>query len=790
MLAAPLADDPFDAPNMPTPEEMRQKMVEAAGAVVDRLHALAQEQVTHKKPIEMRWLEDLRAFAGLYDEITADRLNSSDRDGEARSRAYINMARPKTNAWRARLADLLFPADDRNYGINPTPVPELEDGARMVAKESAELHEKAEQAVERANRAAAAGDPAAAAAEAAEAEQSGMLAKKLEENEKLARAELEVARRRADAMAREIDDQLTECQYPARSRDAIDDACKLGVGILKGPLTANRPRRKWATMPGETNVYQLQTNPDPRPEYRRVDPWSFFPDMMAATIDDAEFTFERHLPTKRDLRKLARTLGFDKDAVRALVSDEQPDRGGSNNDLDYLSQLRAITGETQAVTGRYVLWEYRGNLECDEICHLMRATGNVEGAAAFEAAYDPLDEHMVVIYFCRGRVLKIDTDYVLDSGESLYSVFQFERGEGSMMSAIGVPRMMLPALRVLNGAWRMMIDNGALSSGPQVVIDKTMVEPEDGSWKMRPRKVWLKKTSMGGQGGQNAPFEVFNIPMNQAQLAGIIELALKFIDEETALPLIAQGEQGSHITQTMGGMTMLFNSANVIFRRVVKNWDDDMTTPIIRRIYDWNMQFSDKDDIKGDMQVEARGTSVLLVREMQSQQLMQIATNWSAHPVIGAAIKLHDVLRMTFQSLSLNPDDVLLSKDDFEKKIADLAASQAQSPETIRAMATIETAKIDAASRKLDGEVQLQIAGIRRETALMELAEESKMSVEKLGAMLGMKNLELASKERSLAAEIGTEREMAAEARARGERPTGSGGAISAGTMADGQVAA
>ncbi|WP_337846810.1 hypothetical protein [Sphingomonas sp.] len=756
--------------------EMRQRIHEAAEGVVSRLQTLADEQVRKKKPIEERWLEDLRAYNGLYDPETETLFRSN----PERSRAFVNMPRTKTNAWRARLADLLFPADDRNWGINPTPVPELENSAKRAVEEAERLHAEAEAAAEEANRAAAMQDPQGQVAALNDGASKGALAIAMIQHEAEARRTMEEAKRRSEGMAREIDDQLTESKYPARCRDVIDDGCKLGVGVLKGPLTANRPRRSWKRAEG--NVYELTSSPDPRPEYRRVDPWSFFPDMNASTPDEWEFTFERHLPTKKELRKLTRTLDFDKDAVRDLLKNEGPDRFGSNDNMHYLSQLRALQGE-EAISGRYVLWEYHGPLEVEDITHLLRSLGRDEEAVEFEEQHDPLDEHLVVIYFCNGRVLKMSTDYVLDSGESLYSVFQFEKGEGSVMSAIGVPRMAMNSFRALNGAWRMTLDNAALSVGPQIAIDKTQVEPEDGSWRLTPRKVWIKK---GSDANANAKaFDIFNIPANQAQLAGIIELALKFIDEETSLPLIAQGEQGQHITQTLGGMSMLFNSANVVFRRVVKNWDDDLTTPVIRRSYDWNMQFSAKDEIKGDMQIEARGTSVLLVREIMSQQLIMIAQTWSQHPVMGVALKLYDAMRMAVQSLSINPDDILEPKDEFEKRLKKMQEDQAgqQSPDIIRAQAAIEAAKIQAESRAADGQVQLQIAELRRETELIGLASKGEIELEKLRAMLGMKKLETDSAERKLAAEIGVEQQMAAEARARGEEPTGSGGAVSAGTV-------
>jgi hypothetical protein len=81
------------------------------------------------------------------------------------------------------------------------------------------------------------------------------------------------------------------------------------------------------------------------------------------------------------------------------------------------------------------------------------------------------------------------------------------------------------------------------------------------------------------------------------------------------------------------------------------------------------MQFNPKEEIKGDMQVEARGTSALLVRELQSANLMAIAERWSSHPVLGLALKVYDALRMALQSLSINPDDVLGTRDEFEAKL-------------------------------------------------------------------------------------------------------------------------
>ena len=48
--------------------------------------------------------------------------------------------------------------------------------------------------------------------------------------------------------------------------------------------------------------------------------------------------------------------------------------------LNYLGNLRDITGEGEGIKGRYVMWEYHGPLECEEIAALLRASGDEEAA--------------------------------------------------------------------------------------------------------------------------------------------------------------------------------------------------------------------------------------------------------------------------------------------------------------------------------------------------------------------------------------------------------------------------
>lgn len=730
------------------------KVLEAARPIIGRLSKLADEQVRAKAMIELRWLEDILLYAGKYDATTTAELAN-----EQRSQAFVKLTRHKTNSWAARLGDILFPTDDKNWGIKPTPVPKLVDDAKAAI-------EKAKKAVEAANESA---DPA-------QQERIKEIAESFADAARKTQAEVEEANNRCKRMEKAIEDQLVESDYVGQCRIVIEDGCKLGTGILKGPMTSQRLRAQWREEDGD---WQLKSSPDPLPEFRRVDPWHYFPDMSAQRPGEGEFDFERHLPTRRDLKRLAKKLNFNKEAVGRLL--EEGPKALNVGEVDHLVKLRTISEEGDPLSERYVMWEFHGALECDEICMLLRALGQDEKAERFERTKDPLDDYRVIVHFCNNEVLKIAPEYPLDSGETLYSVWNFQRGETSMFG-LGVPNMMADSQRALNSAWRMMLDNAGLAVGPQVLINRSYVTPADGSWSLRPLKIWYL-SSTAGINPNVKPFEQFEITINQQALAGIIELAKAFIDEETGMPTIAQGEQGA-TTQTLGGMSILFNSANVIFRRIVKAWDDDLTKPTIRRAYDWNMQFNPDNTVKGDMQVDARGTSVLLVREIQSQTLMNIMTNWSTHPVIGpwfAAKKggLRPGLEKTLQTLMITPDDLLATEDEYQTYIRQQQEAQGDEPSDPNAI-KMQIAQMQFEHQKamgeLDANTRRAVAEMQLEAAVMRTSAETGMSEAEVRAKFDIEGMKIDSAERKHAVDIAVEERRAAEAKAEGESPTSATG--------------
>lgn len=668
----------------------------------EKLRKRRDELITERTPIEARWVDNYRQYHGQYDTVTEAKLVKQDR-----STIFVNVTRPKTKIGEAQLTDMLFPNDENNWGIKPTPVPDLVN--RLASSKPATLDEQGTEY---------------------EYADTGETVTESD----AAKVQLEEAQRRARDMEQEITDQLIECDYNAQARKAIHYAAMLGTGILCGPEVEARIRRRWSSAEGG---YALSFEVDPRPRVRHVYPWDFFPDMSASVIAEAEGIYERSYMSKRQVAKLQRRPGFIKENIEKVLLDSPQD---TQSHSDYVDQLRSLAGLATGIRdNRYEIWKFTGPVSREMLEAAFEKAGvDPEGLLESDAAtYDG------VVYFCGEHVLKATVN-PMESEDWPYSVFCWAEDDMCIFG-YGIPELAKNSQSIINTAWRMMLDNAGRSAGPQIVRNRKNVVPNDGEDNIYPWKVWdlLSPTMTVG----NA-FGVFNFDNNQASIERIFALGKQLLDEEVGLPMIAQGEQGD-ITPTLGGMSMLMNAANTDRRRQVKSWDDDVTKPMIRRFYDWNMQFSKREEIKGDMEVEARGTSALLIRETQAQNMIMLIDKYANNPVIGPLLKLAPALRKSVQALHLSEDDVI--KDD--KTIeAEAKAAQEQGVddpkmalEQFKADKDLEVEKLRQAGKQqeqaFERETRIMLAQadmaksqMSYQTEVLRLAQEKDLRLEEIAA--------------------------------------------------------
>jgi hypothetical protein len=81
------------------------------------------------------------------------------------------------------------------------------------------------------------------------------------------------------------------------------------------------------------------------------------------------------------------------------------------------------------------------------------------------------------------------------------------------------------------------------------------------------------------------------------------------------------------------------------------------------------MQFNPDKRSRATCRSTRAGLSVLLVREIQSQNLLNVVTNWSVHQVLGPWIKVRPSMVKTLQTMMVTPDDVIYTQDEFDENL-------------------------------------------------------------------------------------------------------------------------
>lgn len=706
--------------------------------------------------VEKRWLEDIDQYNGR-DEATKQTASMMDTveqgglpaTGQAtkpqRSTVFVNITRPKTNAAEARLANMLLPTDDRNWGIKPTPDPKLTEQALKEAEQTARQNQQVQ---------APAGAPGVQ--QPAQMPPMAPMAQAMQGAGVLpatAQQKLDIASKRASAMQDKIDDQLNESDYNGQLRLMIHDSAMIGTGIVKGPILVNRTRKAWRPVTdGNRTVHVLEIVEDKSPASERVDPWDVFPDPSCGeNVHNGRGIFEKKNVTGKQLRELSHQPGYIARNIGSVLQ-EGPKTAVSQTQRDL--QNERDSGNPYAAQDMFELWEYWGEFTPEDL--------RAAGVDVPDGSTDSISGCIVLV---NQTVIKGFLN-PLETGDLPYDFMVWERVDGSCWG-YGVPRLIQSSQRVLNAAWRQMMDNSGLSVGPQIVVNPTIIQPADNRWELTGRKIWFLNDA--GAKVQDA-FGSFEVQSHAEEIERIIQMAMRFIDEESSLPMLAQGEKGT-APETVGGMQLLMNSSNVVLTRVVKQFDDCITRPHIRRYYDWNMCYSDDEEIKGDFHVDARGSSALLVRDIQTQALLQLG-GFAGNGLIAPMVNWKAWFKEVLKAQHIDASEIM--KTDPEIAASMNQAPQA-TPEQIRAQAQLQVAQIRAqasatvAKAKQDGELayaqteaqmahdnhqaELQKIQMQRDLAILQYAQQHQLTLEQVKADLTKTAMQEATKRQVAAVE-------------------------------------
>ena len=586
---------------------------------------------------EDRWTRAYRNYRGLYGPDV--QFTEAEK-----SRVFIKITKTKTLAAYGQIVDVLFSANKFPISIEPTKLPEgVEDNVYFDPKEPTDTLGETEQDLESPYGFANDGkELPKGATEESLLEKLGPLEDKLRDVENLesgsgvtpSSINFSPAMVAAKAMEKKIVDQLQESGANKHLRSTAFEMALFGTGVMKGPFAIDKEYPNWDES-GEYNpVYKTM------PQVSNVSVWNFYPDPDANNMDEAQYVIERHKMSRSQLRALKRRPYF-----REMVIEDAIDAGENYVKKSWEDDLADYSNER--TVERYEVLEYWGMCDVEML---------QEQGIEIPKEVESFDEIQINAWVCNGKLLRV----VLNPFKPAtipYMAVPYELNPYSFFG-VGLAENMDDTQTLMNGFMRMSVDNAVLSGNLLIEVDETNLVPGQ-DLSVYPGKIFRRQGGAPGQAIFGTKFP--NVSNENLQL---FDKARQLADESTGLPSFAHGQTGvSGVGRTASGISMLMNAASGSIKTVIKNVDDYLLRPLGEGLFRFNMQFDYDPEIKGDLEVKARGTESLMANEVRSQRLTAFLQTASS-PVLAPFAKFNYIIREIAKAMDLDPDKVTNNMDE------------------------------------------------------------------------------------------------------------------------------
>lgn len=480
---------------------------------------------------------------------------------------------------------------------------------------------------------------------------------------------LQDAKDKADRMADKMEDQLDEGGFHDALDQFLDDITSFPAAIIKGPIIRKKKVMQWV-QDGQNYV------PKPTPtlvrEWERVSPFNLYPSPASVKIDDG-YLIEKHQLSRQDLNDLMGVPGYDDDTIKKVLAEY-----GEKGLRDWL------TSDTQQAdaTGQSTM---QVSLNPNGLIDALQFWGPVSGQMLLdwgmkkEEVPDPSVEYHVEAWQIGTYTIKAILNYDPLSRKPYYKA-SYEDVPGSFWGR-SVYDLVDHPQQICNAIARAIVNNAGMASGPQVVVNVDRLAPGETITTLTPWRIWQITNDPQGNGANEAI--TFKQPDSRVQeLTQIFGTFAEMADEWSGLPKYMAGDPGG-VGRTASGLSMLMGNANKGVKQVVGNIDAGLFTPMLGRLYDHNMEYSDDPDLKGDVNIIARGAASLLVKDaaqLRRNEFLTATMNPIDMQIVGVEGRAA-ILRETAKTLDMDADDIVPPLPILRQKLAAAAAlQQSQQP--------------------------------------------------------------------------------------------------------------
>lgn len=574
---------------------------------------------------EIKMLKSVRARRGEYDP---DKLAQLREQGS--STIYMMLTSNKCRAASSWLKDTLVTAtEDKPWTIEPSPMPELPPNQVQGIMQQAQQEVQALYMQ---------GMPPT----------DQQVRERLIEMKDMAMSHMQdIAKRTAERMELKMSDQLFEGNWNKAFSEFLDDITTFPSAIMKGPVVRKRPKMSW--VPGPNGTYNLSVVDELALEWERVDPFNLYPAADMSDIEDGAI-IERHKLSRADLQAMMGVEGYSENAIRGVL--EEYGKGGLR-DWIYVDMNKA------AAEGKSTMGVQQNP---SELIDALQFWGSVQGQLLLDWGLteseipDPLMDYPIEGWVIGHWVIKaaVNPDPM---GRKPYFKASYEEVPGAFWGN-SVADLCRDTQDICNAAARSLVNNLSIASGPQVVYNIDRLPQGENITQLYPWKVW--QVTSDPMAGSAPPMQFYQPNSLAAELMAVYEKFANLADEYTGIPRYMTGDSpAGGAGRTASGMSMLMTNAGKSIKQVIANIDATVIKPAIDRLYFYNMRYGTDPDLKGDINVRAKGAASLVQKEqaqVRQNQFLQIALQ---SPIVQQVVGMEgiaELLRQSAKTLDLNPD--------------------------------------------------------------------------------------------------------------------------------------
>lgn len=593
--------------------------------------------------MEERLLKCLRQRKGRYDPTDERMIKQF-----GGSQIFMMITNAKCRTIESWIRDILIPAGDKPWSLDPTPVPDLPDDTmgkirNQVAGEALMISDF----------------------EGPDKITGEMIDERIEELRKSQEQELKsISNAESDRIETRIDDHFTEGGFYTELSRFIKDFATYPAAFLKGPVVRRKKMLVWEDSP-EGKIPKIQWKYIRT--WKRVSPFDIYTAPAAKSVQDG-YLIERERLRHRELIKMKGVPGFSEEAINEVLMEYA---AGTLQDWLWTDQEKANL-------------EGRPNEQDDPeaIIEALEYHGDIPGHLLIDWGVDkkkignPADPVPAVVKLIGRWVImaRINED---PYGEKPYYSASFDSSNDSIWGE-AAPEIMEDCQRACNAFARAIINNAAIASGPQVEVHRDRLDAGENPQRIYPWKLWFTKSDTLGRNREAIHF--YQPEMMTERLMKAYTYFFQQAGEQLGVPAYEQGLGGaaSGAGKTAHGLSMLMNAASKIMKDAIMDIDNKVIKKVVYNTWIHTVLYDPDIDYRGDINIIARASEYLIVAEMlqaRRQEFLAMTNNPNDMAIIGLDGRAR-VLREIAKGLKLS-DDVIPGEQDLAAKIEQTMMQQA-----------------------------------------------------------------------------------------------------------------